>query len=93
MSSDPPSCRVVTSLTSVEPKPAAAGSCTGCPLVSIHRSSRPPPGWTVHSMSTQPESTDSAPYLTALVASSWIRRLMGCTAFGGNRKEGPEILT
>src|SRR5690606_7464276 len=55
------------------PNPLCVGGSTGGPPCSCHSSRSSPPAspWRVQRMRTPPPGTDSEPYFTALVHSSW----------------------
>ena len=75
-----------------EPKPFCAGSRTGGPPRSCQQKCNRAPAevsFTVQSMLTQPVAFESAPYLMALVASSWTAMVMTSAWLAGSCTCGP----
>jgi hypothetical protein len=91
--SEPASCpRTMRSITLV-PKPRRDGARTVGPPVSVHASRRCPSARRDHSSETRPPRTERAPYLTALVASSWSTIAIDWAAGGASIRPGPSIRT
>ena len=66
----------------VRPKPDREGGTTAGPPVSAQRIASAPPSRRVPAMEMRPAGAESAPYFTALVASSWKIRPSATAAWG-----------
>ncbi|MEI9804307.1 MAG: hypothetical protein WDN48_07370 [Pseudolabrys sp.] len=90
----PPTSAAMLPSISLEPKPRRSGSTTAGPPCSIHsirsvdrRSASP--AAVCQRISMRPPGTDSAPYLAALVVSSWNAIDSVSTARGRNTTSSP----
>ena len=93
MASPPSWSRALRSI-SRDPKPRCTGTTTGGPPVSVQikRSFGLNSWMTSQSIAMMPVSFDSAPYLAALVAISWMIIDSTTASRGDSGTEGPNIL-
>jgi hypothetical protein len=72
------------------PKPRRVGALVGGPP-SSHQWSPRPSGRSSQNSVTPPPGLESAPYLAALVTSSWSATAIDCAVEGGSETTGPPV--
>ena len=75
------------------PKPRRVGFRTSGPSVSIHTRRTTPLSSPVQAMSSFPDGVENAPYLAALVLSSWIAADSASVSLGGSSRPGPLMVS
>ena len=74
------------------PNPLLWGSTSSGPSSSLHSISARPSAHISQVTASRPSGTESDPYFTAFVVSSWTRRDRACAAWGTRIRSGPLIV-